>query len=146
MSTLLTLVGVILGSVLTYLFTRSHENKKHLRLLQTESYADYLRCVAEAAHINLKTDEAKLFSRAADAKTRICLYGSENVVTLLAAFERAGGMIGNEEQRPAFIRLVTAMRCDPRIDGSELNTILFGEKATQQIVRPERGEPLSQHD
>jgi tRNA G46 methylase TrmB len=85
MSTLLTLAGIILGSVLTYLFTRSHENKRHLRLLQTESYADYLRCVAEAAHVNLQTDEANLFARAADAKTRICLYGSKDVVTLLAA-------------------------------------------------------------
>ena len=130
MSTLLTLAGIILGSVLTYLFTRSHENKRHLRLLQTESYADYLRCVAEAAHVNLQTDEANLFARAADAKTRICLYGSKDVVTLLAAFERAGGMLKNEKQREAFVRLVTAMRCDPKIDGSELNTILFGARAT----------------
>lgn len=82
---------------------------------------NYLRCVAESAHVNLQTDEANLFARAADAKTRICLYGSKDVITSLAAFERAGGMLRNEKQREAFMRLVTAMRCDPEIDGSELN-------------------------
>src|SRR5437588_5682729 len=109
MSTLLTLVGIIVGAVLTYLFTRSHENKKHLRLLQTEAYADYLRCVADAAHVNLQTDEANLFARAADAKTRICLYGSNDVIALLAEFERTGSAIRNEQQRAIFLRLVAAM-------------------------------------
>jgi hypothetical protein len=126
MSTLLTLVGIIVGAVLTYLFTRSHENKKHLRLLQTEAYADYLRCVADAAHVNLQTDEANLFARAADAKTRICLYGSNDVIALLAEFERAGGAIRNEQQRAIFLRLVAAMRCDPKVGRSDLNAILFG--------------------
>ena len=126
MTALLTLVGIILGSVLTYLFTRSHENKKHLRLLQTEAYADYLRCVAEAAHINLQTDEAALFARAADAKTRICLYGAPEVVTLLAAFQRAGGATNTQQQRDAFLTLVAAMRCDPNIAASDLDVVLFG--------------------
>lgn len=126
MSALLTLVGIIVGAVLAYLFTRSHENKRHLRLLQTAAYADYLRCVADSAHVNLRTDEANLFASAADAKTRICLYGSNDVIALLAAFERAGGATANEEQRAAFLRLVAAMRCDPNIAASDLNVILFG--------------------
>jgi hypothetical protein len=126
MTALLTLAGIILGSVLTYLFTRSHENKKHLRLLQTEAYADYLRCVAEAAHINLQTDAAALFARAADAKTRICLYGAPEVITLLAAFQRAGGATNTKEQRDAFLKLVAAMRCDPTVAASDLDVVLFG--------------------
>ena len=125
MSTLLTLIGIVVGAVLTYFFTRSHENKRHLRLLQT--YADYLQCVAEAAHLNLDSDEARIFSRAADAKTRICLYGSRDVVTLLAAFERVGASIRNKQQREAFLHLVTAMRCEPSVNSSELDAILFGK-------------------
>jgi hypothetical protein len=125
MSALLTLVGIILGAVLTYLFTRSHENKKHFRLLQTEAYADYLRCVADAAHLNLQTDHANLLARAADAKTRICLYGAPEVITLLAAFKRAGGVIGTEQQRDAFVRLVAAMRCEATIEVADLNVVLF---------------------
>jgi hypothetical protein len=68
MSTLLTLLGIAVGAILTYIFTRSHEQEKHYRLLKTGAYADYLRCVAEAAHLSLRSDEADLFARAADAK------------------------------------------------------------------------------
>ncbi|OLE55933.1 MAG: hypothetical protein AUG51_00670 [Acidobacteria bacterium 13_1_20CM_3_53_8] len=127
MSTLLTLLGIAVGAILTYLFTRSHEQEKHYRLLQTGAYADYLRAVAEAAHLSLQSDEADLFARAADAKTRICLYGSKEVITLLAAFERKGGIIGNAQQRKAFVRLVQAMRVNSTAQIPDIEVILFGE-------------------
>lgn len=106
MSALLTLLGIAVGAILSYLFTRSNEQEKHYRLLQTGAYADYLRCVAESAHLNLESDEASLFARVADAKTRICLYGSQKVIALLAAFEKEGGVINTPQQRSAFIHLV----------------------------------------
>ena len=127
MSTLLTLLGIAVGAVLTYLFTRTHEQEKHYRLLQTGAYADYLRGVAEAAHLSLRSAEADVFACVADAKTRVCLYDSRDVVALLAAFERAGGVLGNAEQRRAFVRLVQAMRDDSKVQSSELEVILFGE-------------------
>jgi hypothetical protein len=127
MSTLLTLLGIAVGAILTYLFTRSHEQEKHYRLLQTGAYADYLRGVAEAAHLSLRSDEAELFARIADAKTRICLYGSQEVIVLLAAFEREGGITGNAQQRKAFVRLVQAMRINSTAQISDLEIILFRE-------------------
>jgi len=126
MSTLLTLLGIAVGALLTYLFTRSHEHQKHYRLLQTSAYADYLRCVAESAHLNLESDTAAVFARAADAKTRICLYGSQEVITLLAAFEKEGGVIGNARQRSAFVSLVQAMQINPTAQISDIEVILFG--------------------
>ncbi len=126
MSALLTLLGIAVGAILSYLFTRSHEQEKHYRLLQTGAYADYLRCVAESAHLNLRSDEADLFARAADAKTRVCLYGSEEVIALLAAFEKEGGVISNAQQRSAFVRLVQAMRLNSRAEISDIELILFG--------------------
>jgi len=126
MSTLFTLIGIAVGAILTYLFTRSHEHEKHYRLLQTAAYSDYLRCVAESSHLSLQSDEADLFARAADAKTRICLYGSQDVIALLAAFEREGGIIGNAQQREAFVRLVQVMRVSSTAQISDLEVILFG--------------------
>jgi hypothetical protein len=125
MSTLFTLLGIAVGAILTYLFTRSHEQEKHYRLLQTAAYSDYLRGVAETAHLNLQSDEANLFARIADAKTRICLYGSQEVITLLAAFEREGGIIGNAQQRKAFVHLVQAMRVNSTDQISDLEVILL---------------------
>lgn len=126
MATLLTLLGIAVGAILTYLFTRSHEQEKHYRLLQTGAYADYLRCVSEAAHLNLQSDEAALFARAADAKTRICLYGSQEVITLLAAFEKEGGVLGGTQKRSAFIHLVQAMQVNSMAEFTDIEIILFG--------------------
>jgi hypothetical protein len=127
MSTLLTLLGIAVGAILSYLFTRSHEQEKHYRLLQTGAYADYLRCVAEAAHLSLRSDEADLFARIADAKTRICLYGSQEVLALLATFEREGSLLENTQQRKAFVRLVQAMRVNSTAQISDIEVILFRE-------------------
>lgn len=126
MSALLTVLGIVVGAILTYLFTRSHEQEKHYRLLQTGAYADYLCCVAESAHLNLESDEASLLARAADAKTRICLYGSQEVIALLAAFEKEGGVIGSAQQRSAFVRLVQAMRLNSGAKIANIELILFG--------------------
>ena len=126
MAALLTLLGIAVGAILSYLFTRSHEQEKHYRLLQTGAYADYLRCVAESAHLNLESDEASLFAHAADAKTRICLYGSQEVIALLAAFEKEGGVINTPQQRSAFVRLVKAMRLNSRAEIADIELILFG--------------------
>jgi hypothetical protein len=126
MSVLLTLLGITVGALLTYLFTRSHEHEKHYRLLQTSAYADYLRCVAESAHLSLESDTADVFARAADAKTRVCLYGSQEVLTLLAAFEKEGGVISSARQRSTFVSLVRAMRVNPTAQISDIEVILFG--------------------
>jgi hypothetical protein len=82
--------------------------------------------VAESAHLNLESDEASLFARAADAKTRVCLYGSQEVIALLAAFEKEGGIINTPQQRSAFVRLVQAMRLNSRAEISDIELILFG--------------------
>jgi hypothetical protein len=127
MNALLALLGVAVGAILTYLLTRSSEREKHYRLLQTTAYSDYLCGVAEAANINLNSDEAAIFAHVADAKTRICMYGSEEVIALLAAFEREGAAIGNAQQRGAFLNLVQAMRLKPTPQVSNIDTILFGK-------------------
>jgi hypothetical protein len=127
MAALLTLAGIAVGAILSYLFTRSHEQEKHYRLLQTGAYADYLRTVAESAHLNLESDEAALFARAADAKTRICLYGSKEVIGLLAAFEKEGASISNTRQRAAFVQLLQAMRSNSKARISDIEVALFRE-------------------
>ena|SRR5215218_2252037 len=126
MSALLTLLGIAVGAILSYLFTRSHEQEKYYRLLQTGAYADYLRCVAESAHLSLESNMADVFARAADAKTRVCLYGSQEVIALLAAFEKEGGVISTPQQHSAFVRLVQAMRLNSRAEISDIELILFG--------------------
>jgi hypothetical protein len=120
------ILGIAVGAGLQYLFTSFLEERKHRRSLQTAAYSDYIRAVAQAAHMNLNSDEAELRSRLADAKTRICLYGSPEVVTRLAEFENQGGVIGNDVQREAFMSVILTMRGKSQLQASQLELVLLG--------------------
>lgn len=92
LTTLLPLIGVIIGASLQYLFSRSGERRKQLEASRGQAYVDYLRSVAQIAQV-ARSDSKKrseLLAAAADAKTRICVYGGASVITKLAAFEKGG--------------------------------------------------------
>lgn len=94
---------------------------------------DYLKCVCEQAQFRFKEEtkeKQELFSRTADAKARICLYGSNGAIQAFSHFEKLGASMGNTEQRKAFTNMVTIMRSD---SGSEIGaepediqTVLLG--------------------
>ena len=136
---LFSILGIVVGASLHYVFSRFLEGRKHLRLLQTEAYADYLRGVAEAAHHDLTVSEVQIHARIANARARIALYGSPNVVTLLADFEKAGNAIITNEQHEAFICLVKAMRGDDHVENAALELVLMGSPKANQLTRGNEG-------
>ena len=106
----LPLVGVIVGGALQFWLSRSAEREKHTEVLRAQAYADYLRAVAAAGHLRSDEDLRDAHRDAADAKTRIVVYGSAAVVSALARFEEAGAALNNGRADAAFITLVSAMR------------------------------------
>jgi hypothetical protein len=125
--------GVVVGASLQYLFTRFLEERRHRQSLQTEAYTDYIQAVAEARHIDLYTERPSIFARLADAKTRICLYGSPEVIARLAEFESKGGVIGDDQQREAFMHLIEAMRGKSKLQTSQVELILLGESKKKTV-------------
>lgn len=132
---LLSLVGLILGAVLQFLFTRHLDGKKHQRELRTKAYTDYLTCVSEHANLGIlrNSPEAKsLGMRTADAKCRVCLYGAAKTVEAFAVFERLGAAMNSDEQRAAFTEMVSQMRSDSLGQGNvaleDLQAILLGSR------------------
>lgn len=119
-------LGIVVGATLQYLFTRFLEERKHKRLLQTEAYVDFLRSVADGAHLHAGVNEAEVHARIADARARIALYGSPDVVRLLAEFDRTGNAIITKEQREAFVRLIKVMRGDDQVESDVLEVVLIG--------------------
>ncbi len=71
----LPLFGVGVGAILQYLFTRSAEVRKQAYSLRQQAYVDYLRALAQAGHASGSEDLGKARLLAADAKTRIVVYG-----------------------------------------------------------------------
>lgn len=125
--------GIVIGAALQYLFTRHLDNQKHHRELRTKAYTEYLSCVCEHANLGRQrqTQEGReLASRTADAKCRICLYGSSASVEAFAEFEKLGATMNSEQQRVAFTRMVAIMRSDSAAGGqvsiAALQVVLLG--------------------
>lgn len=78
----LPLAGILVGAGLQYFFGRSLELKKHIQAQNGQAYADYFRVFLQIAAVG-RTREA--LAALTDAKTRVCIYGSDLVVQRLAA-------------------------------------------------------------
>lgn len=121
------LVAVLIGAALGYLSGRLLETRKQLTFEKGRAYADYLKALATAA-----TDrKAVAVGMAADAKTRICIYGSPAVMRALAGFEQAGARVDGDIGRSAVAQLIKAMRADMgasagRVYDTDLHMVLFG--------------------
>ena len=130
----LPIVGVLVGAALQYVFGRSLEGRKLLAAQRAQAYIDYFRAVAVLAQGRSKEQ----LSLAADAKARICLYGSNLVIERLAAFERTGAALTNDQGRDAILTLMQVMRRDVGYVGIQLATpdldrVLFGDPATRTV-------------
>ena len=131
---LLSFIGIVVGASLQYLFTRYLDNQRHYRNLRTQAYMDYLKCVCEQAQLARQSKAPKLseiFARTADAKARICLYGSTEAIQAFSTFEKLGATMNTEEQRKAFTTMVLIMRNDSGSQSGakieDLERVLLGD-------------------
>lgn len=129
----LSFLGVVIGASLQYYFTRHIENQRHIRDLRSKAYMDYLLSVAEQAqfrYTNNSPERIKLNTKTADAKSRICLYGSSKVIQVFSEFQQLGAIMNTKEQRKAFTDMVQAMRSDsgaePGVVSDDLQNVLLG--------------------
>lgn len=127
---LLPLVGVALGALLQYWLSRGAEARKQLELLRSQAYVDYLRAVAHAAHASSADDRRSAVTLAADAKARIAVFGSADVLHALARYEEAGPVLDNSRSTECFLALVLAMRGSTGASESDLRAVLIGPRAT----------------
>lgn len=131
---ILSALGVIVGAILQYIFTRYLEQLRHRREFRTKAYIDYLSHVSDQANLGYdrQSNEAMaLRARAADAKCRICLYGSSKTIEAFAKFERLGATLSTDEGREAFVNMVVIMRGnsinDTNIESEDMRLVLFGQ-------------------
>jgi hypothetical protein len=129
---IMSFLGVVIGASLQYLFTRYLETQRHLRELRSNAYLDYFRSVSEQVHSadHQQLEDRDPLGKLADAKARICLYGSREVVHTFAIFENLGAALSSAQQRTAFVAMVAAMRADSgvvrRPEDRDIETVLLG--------------------
>ena len=135
-------IAAIVAVSVVFLSRRS-ETKKHLETLRTTAYVDFVRAVASFVVLQkgrhgrppaseedfLKGNELALLL--ADAKARIALYGSMEVISSLAKFLRAGLVLDSPQRVRDFTSICQKMRSDTRprpgaASDHDVEFLLFG--------------------
>jgi hypothetical protein len=73
----------------------------------------------------------------ADAKSRMCIYGSESALRTLAAFYRTGGTLSTPTGMPAYLDLYESMRKETdrsSVPRDDLAMIIFGEDGDHRLA------------
>jgi hypothetical protein len=117
-------VGALVGAVMQYWLSRSVESRKQLQLLQSQCYVDYLKAVTKSAHAQTENAVRLANAEVADAKARIAVYGTPEVVAALARFEETEAVLDNPSANAAFVSLVGAMRLT-KAKAEDLKLLLF---------------------
>ncbi|ELI6433642.1 hypothetical protein NUT31_09255 [Aeromonas sp. BC14] len=134
-TTIFSLVGLVVGAVLKFLFSRHLENKKHQRDLRAKAYANYLLCVSEHANLGHQRNSnggRQLGAKTADSKCIISLYGAPAVISAFAYFELLGAAMNTNEQCSVFTNMMAAMRKDAlgssSVAQANLEAVLLGSR------------------
>lgn len=125
---ILPLLGVLIGAALQYAFGQRLENRKLLVAQKSQAYSDFIRITAASGH----SRDAEKVALIADAKTRICIYGSLAVVQKLRDFDKTGAIAARTDGETALLALLSAMREDVTGKGfagreDVFRPLLFGE-------------------
>lgn len=127
MVTLLPLLGVVRGAALQSTLARHADRKQQDDALRSQTYSDYLRAVAAAAHVRSDEDLRDALREAADAKARMAVHGTSSAVSALARFETEGAALTERPAADAFIDLVKCMRSHiDLVPDSALRIVLLG--------------------
>lgn len=121
---LLPLAGVVIGAFLQS--TRERKNQK--KALKIKAYTDYLQA---AATLSSKDQSKHIDARVllTDAKIRIAIYGSKEVITNIAAFDRSGASLINADGMNSFLKITSAMRSEEindQIKKADMGQLIFG--------------------
>jgi len=127
-------VGVVLGAIAQFVFTKRTEATKHFQELRSTAYTDFIKGTAGIAiSQRLRADESEreFTILLADAKARIAVYGAPQVVSAMSAFFRHHSSLDSPAALNAFISIVQEMRHDTlavnqRVLDKEISQVLFG--------------------
>jgi hypothetical protein len=109
----LPLIGVIIGVLLQFIFSKKSEFKKQQNLLKISAYTDLIKGLAGMAIFRKNKDSSKELEYkmlVADAKSRICVYGDDSVIKKISYFLKMGGTIDSTDSYRAFVDIIVEIR------------------------------------
>ena len=129
------LVVVLIGYSTQYWYSKKLESEKHKQNLRTNAYVDFIMAVTGKAitQKNKMNKEQEFDLILAEAKARLSIYGSKEVIESIAKFWREGdASLGTPEGRDLFINIWQTMRKeylpkDENVLNKEISQLLFEE-------------------
>jgi hypothetical protein len=130
-----TIVGAIIalssgiaGAFLQAIVSRRSEYIKAGRQARYDAYADYFKGVAQLSH---GSDHSSAHATIADARGRIALYGSKEVVVAMSKVFEHGSGLRSVAARHDLSAMLAAMRADvlwidPAVSDQALVSVVFG--------------------
>jgi hypothetical protein len=111
----LPMVGVLAGAAMQYLFQVRRETTKTYETQKTEAYLSYVRETCRAAVFQKQKSQPSYVEAMAalvHAKARVAVFGSEDVLSAVAAFTGGGECFLTKEQCDRFTAVIQSMRAD----------------------------------
>ena len=145
-------VGVVIGGTLEHLSLRYSEERKHQQNLRTQAYVDFFRGVVKLKFAQGSNDKNKVqefLALLTDAKVRISIYGSKEVINAIAEFERAGAEFDTKKGKGLFVNIDHAIRKDTfpkdqQISTNDISQLLFSKDLEGLSNNPKTGEKEGQ--
>jgi hypothetical protein len=76
------------------------------------AYVDLIRSICDLALSRGKHNIDELNAKYADAKARLCIYGSREVISSFANFLRSGGVLNSVSTSEHFLKMVSLMKSE----------------------------------
>ncbi|BCG65186.1 MAG: hypothetical protein methR_P3011 [Methyloprofundus sp.] len=131
---LIGLTGVLISALVQfYLGRRADLSKKNIEV-RTQAYLDLINSVSEIASSNRYNEDRSLeqLQKLNQAKTRVILIGSNEVIMAIKNFWSEFGTLNSDEAFSSFSLIVSAMRKDLSGDNSLslklISEALFGKQ------------------
>ena len=127
-------MAVIIGAALHYIFTLRTESSKQYLNLKSQAYLDFINSVSGIEIAQRRQDQEKevdYLILLTNAKIRIAVYGSRDIVKWVAEFFRKHGTFKSAEASRSFIDIVQKMRSETTdknetaVDDRDISQLLF---------------------
>ena len=113
LAVLISIVTGLIGALIGHYLSERKSRNDELANLRLESYKDFINATSllfSARRSGRTQDEIEELGALNDAKTRVCICASPEVVECLEKFWLQGGTLEKEQEILAFTRLCRAMR------------------------------------
>lgn len=128
------ILGILLGASVQFFFNKKTEDSRHLKLLQTQAYVDFMKGLSgmgRAQFFKDKEKEKEFTILLADARARISIYGSERGIKKLAELFRKYDAVSSESEIAAYSELIKIMREESLkksdfVSNFEIGEVVFG--------------------